>query len=138
MKRTNPNAAALSRRINAGEAVTLRGTQSLLMARRLLEHALSSAGYAITFDPESAPDLVDYLTVSADTGLEFAAIGAGVGTLIGLAFDRPAAGAAIGAGLGLAAGAARGVESVRLGWRVRAIRGADGTPSVTIRALEQA
>ena len=116
----------------------LRGFQALALARQALEHAVLGAGYSVTFDAASTPDLVDYLTVTAVSGIEGATLGAGLGSLIGLLFGRPGAGAAIGAGLGLAAGAARGVERVERGWRVRALREIDGTPSVTIHALEAA
>jgi hypothetical protein len=123
------------RRIDQEGTVTLRGLHSLTLARAVLEHAVQGAGYAITFDPTSSADLVDYLTVAATSGVEAATIGAGLGGLIGLLFGRPGAGAAIGAGLGLAAGAARGIERVERGWRVRAVRELDGTPSVTIHSL---
>jgi hypothetical protein len=126
---------AIIRRIDHEGAITMRGLHSLAVARAVLDQAVRSAGYSVTFDPASSADLVDYLTVTAASGLEGATIGAGLGTLVGLLFGRPGPGAAIGAGLGLIAGAARGVERVEHGWRVRAVREIDGTPSVTIHAL---
>ncbi|MCC7536888.1 MAG: hypothetical protein IT379_11775 [Deltaproteobacteria bacterium] len=87
------------------------------------------------FDPGSAPELVDYLTITASSGLRGAAIGAGVGGLVGLAFGRPLAGAVAGGGVGLVAGAAHGVNKVARGWRVRAVYDANGEPTVAIHAL---
>jgi hypothetical protein len=136
MKRSSDlTATALVRTLNQYGAVTLYGTNGLVAARRAIEHALAQAGCAITFEPASAPDLVDYLTVGTVSGIEGAALGAGLGALLGLLVDRPAAGLALGAGIGLVAGANRGVERVQSGWRVRAVRELDGLPCITINAL---
>lgn len=117
-------------------AVTVYGPEGLALARHAIEQALTKAGCAITFDPTSAPDLVDYLTVTTVSGLEGAIAGAGLGALVGLLFKEPAAGAAIGAALGGLAGAERGVQRVESGWRVRAVREINGAPIVTIHALK--
>lgn len=99
---------------------------------------MTQAGYSITFDPTSEPDLIDYLTVTTVSGLEGAIAGGGLGALIGLLFRQPAAGAAIGAALGGFAGAERGLQRVNSGWRVRAVRELNGAPVVTIDALRTA
>lgn len=137
-KMTNRSPAAMVNHINQGGAVVLRGARQLVLARTLVEHALEASGYTLTFDAESASDLVDYLTVSGLSGLEGAAMGAGLGAAIGLLFGRSAQGAALGLGLGLIAGIARGIDRVECGWRVRAVWELDGIPSVTIRKLEAA
>ena len=126
---------AIIDRINHEGGVTLHGLHALYVARGLLEQAVRAAGYAVTFDPASSADLVDYLTATALSGIEGAAIGAGVGTFIGILVGRPGAGAAFGAGLGLLVGATRGIDRVERGWRVTAVREVDGTPIVTIRTL---
>jgi hypothetical protein len=126
---------AIIQRVAAGEALTLRGPQAVEFAQRLLAQAVHSAGYAVTFDPDSSPDLVDYLAVTAVEAVGAAALLGGLGALLGLLFGRPALGATIGTGVGLAAGAARGFQNVQRGLRVRAVRELDGTPNVTIHRL---
>lgn len=138
MRKAALNHAQLVRTLDQYGSVTVHGTQGLVLARRAIEHALAQAGCAITFDPASAPDLVDYLTVTTVSGIEGAALGAGLGALLGLLVDRPAAGLALGAGLGLVAGASRGVQRVEMGWRIRAVRELDGLPRITINALKAA
>jgi hypothetical protein len=96
---------------------------------------IAEAGCAITFDPASAPDLVDYLSVTTISGLEGATLGAGLGGLLGLLFGRAALGAAIGGGIGLLVGGERGIGRVKAGWRIRAVRELDGLPRITIHAL---
>lgn len=115
--------------------VTLRGVQGLVVARQTLERAMEKAGYTIRFDPSSAPDLIDYLTVTTVSSLEGAVLGAGIGVLLGMLFERPEAGLAIGAGIGLVAGASRGVQRVHAGWRVQAVRELNGQPLITISAV---
>jgi hypothetical protein len=128
----------LLRALNKHGAITIYGPQGLVLARRAIEQFMTRAGYGITFDPTSEPDLVDFLTVTTMSGLEGAIAGAGLGALVGLLFRQPAAGAAIGAGLGGLAGAGRGVQRVESGWRVRAVRELNGAPIVTINALRAA
>lgn len=118
--------------------ITIYGPQGLVLARRAIEQIMTHAGYGITFDPTSEPDLIDYLTVTTVSGLEGAIAGGGLGALIGLLFRQPAAGAAIGAALGGFAGAERGLQRVDSGWRVRAVRELNGAPVVTIDALRTA
>lgn len=137
-KQTISTASQLVRALNDYGGITIYGPQGLALARRAIEQVLAQSGCAITFDPESAPDLVDYLTVTTVSGLEGAIAGAGLGALVGLLFKQPAAGAAIGASLGGLAGAGRGIQRVENGWRVRAVRELDGAPVVTISALRAA
>jgi hypothetical protein len=119
-------------------AISIYGPQGLVLARRAIEQLMTQAGYGITFDPTSEPDLVDCLTVTTVSGLEGAIAGGGFGALVGLLFRQPAAGAAIGAALGGFAGAERGLQRVESGWRVRAVRELNGAPVVTINALRAA
>lgn len=129
------NAQQLVRALEQNGTLTIYGPQGIVLARQAIEQVMKQAGYGITFDPASAPDLVDYLTVTTVSGIEGAIAGAGFGVLVGLLFKQPAAGAAIGAGLGGLAGAGRGIQRVESGWRVRAVRELDGSPVVTINAL---
>lgn len=137
-QQTITNPSQLVRALSEHGAITVYGPQGLVLARRAIEQVLAQAGCAITFDPASAPDLVDYLTVTTVSGLEGAVAGAGLGALVGLLFKQPAVGAAIGAGLGGLAGAGRGVQRVESGWRVRAVRELNGAPIVMINALKVA
>ena len=116
--------------------VILHGDNGLAVARRVIEHVVAQAGCAIRFAPSSAPDLVDYLTVTTVSSIEGAILGAGLGSLVGRLVGRPKAGLAIGAGIGLVGGASRGVQRVHAGWRVQALRELDGVPSITISAFE--
>ena len=122
--------------VHQGKLVTLRGAQGLALARVVLQQAVRAAGAELVFDPQSAADLIDYLTVAASSALDGVTAGAGIGAVLGLLARRPAQGAAIGSGLGLLAGLARGVDRVERGWRVRAIRDRDGAPSVTLGLSE--
>lgn len=138
MKKQITTATQLVRALEEHSALTIYGPQGLVLARQAIEQVMKQAGYGITFDPASAPDLVDYLTVTSVSGLEGAIAGAGLGALIGLLFKQPAAGAAIGAGLGGLAGAGRGLQRVESGWRVRTVRELNGAPVVTNNALRAA
>ena len=124
------------RRIHQDGAVTMRGLDSLAIARAVLDYGVRAAGCKITFDPRSTPDLVDYLTVTATSGLEGAAVGAAIGAIIGLIIGQPRLASAIGVGLGLLAGSSRGLNRIEQGWRVRAVREIDGTPLVTIHKMD--
>ncbi len=137
-KQTITMVSQLVRALDDHRGITVYGPQGLVLARRALEQVLAQSGCTITFDPKSAPDLVDYLTVTTASGLEGAITGAGLGALVGLLFRQPAAGAAIGAGLGGLAGAGHGVRRVESGWRVRAVREINGAPIVTINTLKAA
>jgi hypothetical protein len=96
MKKQITNATQLVHAVEQHGAFTIYGPQGLIIARQAIAQVMKQAGYGITFDDASSPDLVDYTTVS---GLEGAIAGAGLGALVGLLFKQPAAGAAIGAGL---------------------------------------
>lgn len=123
------------RHLDTHGAIALRGANALNAAREAIEHAVRAAGYTITFDPSSEPDMIDYLTVSTVSGLEGAALGASVGGLIGLLLGRAGLGVAVGTGLGALAGVARGMDRVERGWRVRAVWDGTGAAHVTIQAL---
>lgn len=136
MEASTRSMTEIVRRIKQGETVALRGVNELAQARALLQHAVAAAGYSLAFDPESAPDLIDYLAVSGAAGLDGAIAGVGLGALAGLVFGRPGDLACFGFAIGLLVGISRGINRVDRGWRIRAIRDADGAPHVTIRALE--
>jgi hypothetical protein len=135
---STPSITDIVHHIEQGGVVALRGVQELELARTLLKHAVRGAGYSLVFDPESTGDLADYLTVSGMSALEGAITGASVGAVVDLLVDGQSSAAAFGLVLGLLAGIARGVDRVERGWRVRAVRDADGAPCVTIRLLEPA
>ena len=127
--------AQIVRAITQHGAITISGQQGLMLARQAIELAMAQAGLRVTFDPASAPDLVDYLTVATLSGLEGAIAGGGLGAFLGLLFRQPVVGAAVGAGIGGLLGAGRGVQRVRIGWRVRAVREVNGQPFITISSL---
>lgn len=131
----NDMTKAILQQLDAEGVATMRGAQAVAAARDALEYVLRTAGGTIAFDPTSAPDLVDLLTVTALSGLEGAALGAAVGGLLGLVVGKPRSGVALGAGLGAVAGVARGVNRVGRGWRVCAVWEASGEALVTIHAL---
>jgi hypothetical protein len=128
--------AEIVRRIEQGGTIALQGVEELAQARAVLQRAVQRAGYSLAFDPDSAPDLLDYLTVSGASGINVAISGASLGVLAGLIVGRAGDLAALGFALGLLVGISKGVDRVERGWRVRAIRGPDGEPTVTIRSLE--
>jgi len=129
------SALALLRQVETTGSLVVRGYSQLQTVRQAISLALKQSGYEITFDPESHPELVDYLTVSGMSGLEGAATGALIGSLLGTLFKRPGLGAALGAGVGAAAGVMNGVNRVDQGWRIKAIRAPDQTPVITINAV---
>lgn len=122
----------LVRHINTQGAVVLRGTQQLRLLRAAIEQAMKAAGFTVTFDPESEPDIVDVLTVSTLNGLEGAALGSALGALLGALFGCTRDAALAGLAIGGAVGVVRGVERVQRGWRIRAVRDAAGEPVVEV------
>ena len=132
---TSKNSAiVLFKQIERTGSLVLQGYSAVQTLRDAIQIAIREAGHQITFDPNSDPELVDFLTIATTNGLEWAAGGAAIGSLVGLFFDRPGIGAAIGAGLGAAAGVTKGIKRVEQGWRIRAIRGTNNIPLVTINA----
>ncbi|QQR46139.1 DUF1269 domain-containing protein [Myxococcus xanthus] len=131
------SALALLKQIDTTGGLIIRGYQSLQTLRETLHLAVREAGYQITFDPGSAPELVDYLLVAGHEGVEKAAQGALLGALVGLLFDNPKLGATIGAGLGAAKGLQDGIQRVERGWRIRATHDEHRNPVVTIDAVRE-
>lgn len=129
------SALALLKQIDTAGGLIVRGYHSLQTLREALQLAVREAGYQITFDPKSTPELVDYLLVAGPQGLESAAQGALVGALVGLLFDNAKLGATIGAGLGAAKGLQDGIQKVERGWRIRATHDEHRNPVVTIDAV---
>jgi hypothetical protein len=129
------SAVVLFKQIETAGSLVIQGSKAVQTLREAIPFAMREAGYHITFEPESDPELVDYLTVAGTSGLEWAAGGAAVGALLGLLCQRPGTGAAIGLGLGTAVGVARGIHRVKQGWRIRAIHVAHRVPQVTIHAV---
>lgn len=112
--------------------VTLVGANAVATAHHALRLAMEQLGVAIVFDPSSAPDLVDALAIPAVDALQAAAVCATIGLLIGAFAGNAGAWAGAGAVIGGIGGAARGVQRVREGWRVRAVRDAAGRPMISI------
>lgn len=134
-----PHAAlALFQQIESRGSLVLQGYSWLHRLREAIQLAVQQAGYGISFDPTSAPDLIDYLTVAGTTGLDGALKGAFFGMLVGTLFDEPKLGAAVGAALGGGVGVSQGVQAVEQGWRIRAIRTADDSPHITIENIRAA
>lgn len=131
----NDSALALLKQINSTGGLIIRGYQSLQTLREALHLAVRQAGYQVTFDSGSAPELVDYLLIAGHEGVEKAAQGALLGALVGLLFDNPKLGATIGAGIGAAKGIQDGIQRVEYGWRIRATHDEHRNPVVTINAV---
>ena len=132
----SPNSAiVLFKQIETAGSLVVQGYSAVQTLRDAIQYAIREAGYELSFDPGSDPELVDYLTVAATSGLEWAAGGAALGSLVGLIFDRPGLGAAIGAGFGAAAGVAKGIHRVDQGWRIHAVHLPNRMPYVTVNAL---
>ncbi|HLL01154.1 MAG TPA: DUF1269 domain-containing protein [Myxococcaceae bacterium] len=131
------SALALLKQIDNTGGLIVRGYQSLQTLREALHLAVHESGYQITFDPESAPELLDYLLVAGPEGVEAAARGALFGALVGLLFDNPKLGATIGAGLGAAKGLEQGIHRVERGWRIRASHDEHRNPVITIDAVRK-
>ncbi|MBN8471109.1 DUF1269 domain-containing protein [Corallococcus exiguus] len=136
MMNPSANAAALKlfTQVEQTGRIVLRGHSSLQAAREAIALAIRQSGHAITFDPGSSPELVDYLMVAVVDGADAAVQGAFWGMLVGMLFERPTLGAAIGAGLAGGFGVTQGLQRVEQGWRIRAVRTADQTPVLTIEA----
>jgi hypothetical protein len=87
---------------------------------------------SLVFDPDSEPDLVDYLTVVgtdiADAALELALVGLLLGTL----FGRPGLGVTCGLALGAGIGVIHGIDRIGTGWRIVARRDSLGVPFVSV------
>ncbi len=114
--------------------LVLRGTSSLVLLRDALRLAVRHAGVTVQFDPASERRLVDYLTLAGLTTAERATTGAIVGLLLGSLLGRPTAGMLIGSAVGATSGATAGIALVRKGWRINALREADGTPLLQVVA----
>jgi hypothetical protein len=129
------SAIVLFKQIETVGSLVVQGYSAVQTLREAIQFAMRETGYHITFEPGSDPELVDYLTVAGTSGVEWAAGGAVVGTLLGLLCERPGVGAAIGMGLGAAVGVAQGIHRVEQGWRIRAIHVGHRIPQVTIHAV---
>lgn len=132
------SALTLFQQIESNGSLVLQGYSKLQAAREAIQLAIHQAGYGITFDPGSDPELVDYLLVAGTEGLEGAMTGAFFGMLVGMLFERPGLGAAIGAGIGGGAGVFQGIQRVDQGWRIRVTRAPDRTPLLTIDSIRAA
>jgi hypothetical protein len=121
--------------VNQRGTVVFRGVANVVAARRALEHLVRSRGLVVSFDPRSAPDLRDYLFMSAYRATDFAIVGSVLGFTAGLLVGAPRAVSSLGRVIGAAVGAVAGFEKVRAGWRLRAAWDADGQPVVAISSL---
>lgn len=113
-------------------AIVVRGISNLVMLKQVLDRLVDSAGFQLTFDPASAPELRDYLHVGSRSAIDGAALGSALGFLVGLLVGEPKALAGLGAVVGGARGALDGVNRVRAGWRLCATWDASSEPVVVI------
>jgi len=127
-------ALQLVRHIDKVGTLYLRGTAGLHAAREAISLAMNAAGLKVTFDPESEPAIVDFLTVPVLTALDKALPWALLGAAIGAIAGRPAVGLSLGTGAGLIFGTVRGLELVHQGWRVRAVNAIDGSALLQLTA----
>ena len=117
----------LIRQVEQG-AVVLRGARQLLLLQNALRELMTRSGFTMTFDPTSAPDLVDTRTIPLRRGVQRGLAGAVLGLVVGALMGRPGIGAAVGAGIGGSIGVVEGLGDVKRGWRIRAVRDANGVP----------
>lgn len=104
---------------NSYAAVALEGWQAFMTLREVLYTVERDLGIQLILDPESDADLVDYLGIVGPRTAEGALTGAGIGSLVGLAFRAVPQFVVAGAILGGLLGMAHGAQRVESGWRVR-------------------
>jgi hypothetical protein len=112
--------------------LVLRGATALQSLRSGLTLATKQLNLSLVFEPESDPDLVDYLSVVAAKATNEALDLALVGLLLGALFGRPALGASIGLGIGAGIGIVDGLDRVSAGWRIVARRDSLGIPFMSL------
>lgn len=100
--------------------------------RDAIQLAVRESGVQFTFEPESDSGLMMYLASATPQGLESALSGALIGSLLGLALDRPGLGATWGTRLGMMSSANKGANRSGSGWRIRAVHDESGAPVITI------
>lgn len=93
--------------------------QQILRLRDVVRVWIDSLGVEVEVDPNTPPELRDYLIGAGIGAVEGACKGALVGLLIGCLVRSPGTGLTVGAGLGAALGAVSGARAVESGYRVR-------------------
>ncbi len=112
--------------------VVVRGVSNVAVLRHVLEDLVREAGLTLTWDPESAPDLRDYLYVVSTGLLRGAAVGSALGLIVGLLVGQPLMLSKLASVVGGTFGAVDGVAGVRAGWRLRATWDRGGEPLVIV------
>ena len=130
---SNTSAIALIEQLKVNKSLVIKGFEEIGTVRAAIGLATREAGLQLSFDPESDSGLMIYLASASPQGGESVLGGALLGSLLGLAFDRPGLGATFGARLG-AAGASKGRNLGAQGWRIRAVHDKNGAPVITINA----
>ncbi len=120
--------AELISEMQTHEHLCLRGEADLIRLRAALKDP--NLGLML-FEPDSDPELVDFLTGGSIAGLAGAITGGVLGAILGTFLDRPKLGAALGAVVGGALGVQKAVERIEDGWRILVNR-EEGEPVITI------
>jgi hypothetical protein len=116
--------------------IVLRGAAALSALHEAVTSLREAIGLELVFDPESDPQLVDYLVTAGMGATKGAVAGGLLGLLLGALFRNPAAGAALGAAIGGVAGAAEGAARADRGWRIRAVYDRTGQPLIEVEVLD--
>ena len=101
-----------------GQSANLIGWTQLHELRAAIAMVANELDVRFVFDPDSDPQLRDYLAAAVVGAAEGSLIGGAIGALFGLLIGNPGLGYALGTGAGLLVGASNGVARVDDGWRI--------------------
>jgi len=125
------NALSIVTQVNTTGIVLTQGMHALTAMREAIQHFMKESGLTVTFDPDSDPELIDYLGLGAVNGLQGAVVGSMIGGILGaLTGTKKVAAAAAAVG-----GILHGLHQAEAGWRVRAVRDTHPVPVITLRRL---
>ena len=122
------------REIQTAGQLLVSGLEAIRDLRDAVAIAVQQLGIRVTWDPSSAPALLDYFGAAGVGALHGAAAGSAFGLVLGLLADDPEGGLKVGAVLGAVLGALYGVTQVERGWRIR-LWETDGIPWVKVEVI---
>ncbi|HVG63702.1 MAG TPA: hypothetical protein VNA24_34375 [Hyalangium sp.] len=128
------NALSIVTQVNTTGIVLTQGMHALTAMREAIQHFMKESGLTVTFDPDSDPELIDYLGLGAVNGLQGAVVGSMIGGILGALTGNKKV-AAAGAAVGAVGGILHGLHQAEAGWRVRAVRDTHHVPVITLRRL---
>lgn len=130
------DAKTLFQRVRLEGTVVVTGYKAVQELRELLRQIREDAGIEFVFDPDSDPDIGDYLLAYALGAVEAGVVSSMIGAMIGSLFRATAPFALAGALIGGIAGGLTGVWAVdrgsRVKWRIFAWF-EEGVPKAAIR-----